>query len=160
MCTASCIRRWTLRALPLVGVACASAAVPPSEYELLNCGPQTESVAVAVADTTGDSLSVRGHILALPRGSLRHNQRFRLEDRRDGYVGVEISPDRFEFVNPAQLTLSYARCEPLPSDPSRLRIYHVDGTRVIEEIESQVDTAARTVTADIQHLSGYLIGGT
>lgn len=169
MCTISCVRRWSLRLLPLLALACATAAPapapPPREqpYWLLQCGRQSESIAEAVAETSGDMLSVRGHALRLPRGTLAAPQRFRVADRTDGYVGVDIEPHGFHFARPATLVLSYARCDTLPKPASELRIYEVDtgGTRFIRELPSHVDTVARTVRTDsLNHLSGYLIGGT
>lgn len=165
MRTVSRFGRILVRALPLLALGCThggnSRTVPDGVW-LLRCTPQRESVAIAVAQMTGDSLTVRGHTLALPPGTLPRAKRFRMDDRTDGHVGVEIRPHGFRFSAPARLTLSYAQCESLAVDARQLKIYYVDDDNdVLAELPSQVDTVAKTVTTGrIDHLSGYLIGGT
>jgi hypothetical protein len=150
-------------ALPLLALGCTGRQDTDdfSRVTLLRCTPQTQSVAEAVAETEGDSLAVRGHKLVLPPGSLSIPTKFTMTARTDGYVGVEITSRLSTFVRPAQLTLSYAHCGPLPMDSTTLKIYYVRGERVIAEIRSQPDFATKTVTTwELGHLSGYLIGGT
>lgn len=151
------------RALPLLALGCTGRQDTDglSRVTLLHCTPQTESVAEAVAETAGDSLAVRGHKLVIPPGSLSIPTKFTMAARTDGYVGVEITSRLSTFAQPARLTLSYAHCDRLSVDSTKLRIYYVRGEHVIAEIPSEPDFATKTVTTwQLGHLSGYLLGGT
>jgi hypothetical protein len=163
MRTFSGIRRVLLRAVPFVALGCTARAYPddvPQDVILLRCTPQPEAEATAVTGPAGDTLYVgRNRLVILPE-TVVGPTRFTMQERTDGYVGVEISSAASGFRRPLQLTLSYAQCDSLPLEPSRLKIYYVQGERVIAAIPSEVNVAAQTVTTvQIDHLSGYLVGG-
>lgn len=160
--------RTLFRASPmLVVVACASASPPqPPERVIgfLECGtPPTEALAVSVVEPAGDSLSVRGHVFRLNAGSVRGRQRFEVAERRSMHVGVDIQPHGYRFSAPATLTLSYARCAgglPAGFRPAIVEVRPGSTIPVGLPLPTEVNTEARTVTAHIEHLSGYLIAGT
>ncbi|HEX6910697.1 MAG TPA: hypothetical protein VF142_09880 [Longimicrobium sp.] len=168
MRTLAFIRRWSLRALPLAACACASAApAPPPGYRFLECGePPDQGVAVAVVDPDGDVLSVRGHAFRLGRGAVIERKRFKMHDRRTRNVGVDIRPHGYRFTtapgDSTTVTISYARCGDLPVDyrPAIVEVRPGTTIPVGEPLPSTVNREARTVTARIEHLSGYLIAGT
>ncbi|WP_420126074.1 hypothetical protein [Longimicrobium sp.] len=157
-------RRTLLRAVPLLVVACASGAPSPQPgaLVLMPCRPANPAAAEASVDASGDRITVRGHTFDLRPGSVRRITRFRVEDRANGYAGVDIRPHGTRFDAPARLTLSYARCKAEAAGFRNLRIVEVRTGRteiVGEPLRSGVDSINMTVTAEIPHLSGYLIGG-
>ena len=155
------LRRILLRAAPLLLVgACASPQVGPDEsYALVRCPPVTASLAEAEVGPGGDSLVVRGHKLVLRAGAVGRPIRFRVRDRHTGYAGVDIEPHGTSFGTPAELTLSYAGCTiPAGFDPIVAEVRPGTTTIVGYPDIIRKNPAARTVTARLPHLSGYLIG--
>jgi hypothetical protein len=163
-------RRTLLRATPLLLVACASHAPSPppppgSGLTLLQCRTANRAAAEASVGSEGDEIRVRGHTFHLPPGAVRQVLGFRVEDRVDGYAGVEITPHGTEFDAPARLTLSYARCGSEVARYRRLQIVEVkfDSLQrpviVDSTLQSHWNQRDSTVTVHIRHLSGYLIGG-
>lgn len=156
-------RRTLLVAVPALALACASVSpgrhVPPG-YELLRCEPATIALTEVDVDSGGGTLVVRGHRFVLQPGSVGRRTRFRVRERETGYVGVDITPRRTRFNRPAQLTLSYAQCDDLGPGfrPSIVEVEHGGIRPVGPPLPGAVDSVARTVTVEIQHLSGYLIG--
>ena len=158
-------------ALPLLALGCmqrppdgagaGAGAGAPQNVTLLRCTPQPEAVAEVVVGPAGDTVFVRRNRLVIPAEALNGPTRFTVRERTDGYVGVDITSAVSRFRPPLQLTLSYAHCDALPVDPTRLKIYYVQGVHVMEELPSEVNPAAQTVTTlQLDHLSGYLLGGT
>jgi hypothetical protein len=168
MRTLARIRRWSLRALPLAACACASAGpAPPPGYRFLECGtPPEQGVAVAVVGREPDALSVRGHTFRLGRGAVNGRQRFKMYDRRSRNVGVDIRPHGYRFTtapdDSTTVTISYARCGELPAGYRPFIVEVRPGTTIPvgQPLQGTVDYQNRTVTARIEHLSGYLIAGT
>ena len=158
-------RRAFLRASPVLVVACASAGPsppPPPGFTLLPCPSANAAAAEATVDESGDVLTVRGHSFRLHPGSVRRATRFRVADRANGHAGVDIRPHGTVFGTPAELTISYARCREAAARFTDLRIVEVrpGGTAIVgDPLPSRVDSTAMTVTAEIPHLSGYLVGG-
>jgi hypothetical protein len=156
-------RRTLLVVVPLLALACARAApgrhVPPG-FELLRCEPATIAFTEVDVDAEGGTLVVRGHRFVLHPGAVGRRTRFRVRERETGYVGVDITPRRTRFNRPAQLTLSYAQCDDLGPGfrPSVVEVEHGGIEPVGPPMLGAVDSVARTVTVEIQHLSGYLIG--
>lgn len=158
------LRRSLLVIAPLV--ACAGAGggpPPPPGVELLPCPSANAAAAEATVDETGDVLAVRGHTFRLPRGAVTRATRFRVQDRTTGHAGVDIRPHGIVFGTPAELTISYARCRAEAAAFRDLRIVEVrpGGTGMVgAPLSSRVDTVGMTVTAQVPHLSGYLLAGT
>jgi hypothetical protein len=163
MPTSSRFRRFVIVGTPLFIFACATGVPgppPPPGYELLRCRPAGAAVTQAEVDETGGTLAVRNHRFVLPPRAVGRNTRFTVRERRTGHVGVDITPRGTRFDTPARLTLSYAHCDGLPAGfhPSVVEVEH-GGTAIVgPPIYGEVDSAARTVTVDVEHLSGYLIG--
>jgi hypothetical protein len=161
-------RRTLLRASPLLVVACASHAPSPPPGQgltLLQCRTAHPAAAEASVGNDGDQIRVRGHTFHLPPGAVRQVTGFRVEDRVDGYAGVEITPHGTQFDAPARLTLSYARCGAQVAGYRRLQVVQVEVDSlqrpviVDSTLQSQWNPRDSTVTVHIRHLSGYLIGG-
>lgn len=159
------VRRAAVRALPLLVVACASAGSnppPPANVVFLECD-QMPGVAIAVAEVTdqGDELRVRRHTFDIPPGAVRGRERFEVRNREGRHVGVDIWPRGYQFADSAIVTLSWARCGSLPPGFNPVVVEVFTGTtRVKRVLETDVNTQDSTVTAEVGHLTGYLIGGT
>lgn len=160
------VRRSLLHASPLLLVACASAGPPPPPPRvvgLLECGEApSEASAASVVDSRGDALAVRGHVFRLSPGAVPGRERFEMSERRTRHVGVDITPHGFRFAGEATITLSYARCGTLPAgfNPAIVEVRPGSTVTVGMPLPSEWNAEARTVTARIEHLSGYLISGT
>lgn len=148
----------------LLAAACRnSTGSRPSEYEPLVCGRGDGSTATAEVGPAGGRVAVRGHSLSVPAQAVTSSTRFSITERDTTYVAVEVQPHGQPFARNATLTLSYARCGGQPFGYQNLRIVEVKSgtTDVIRVMPSTVDSTSRTVsTAGLNHLSGYLIGGT
>lgn len=158
-----------LRALPLLlTAACASHAAPVPDS---GRGATGKPVAVVCGRGTGQSraqpIGVRGatvavdrHSLTVPEGGVGASTTFTITEVASPAIRVELGPSGTRFGTPATLTLSFARCGGVPRGFRDLQILQVDGNdSVIAVLPSTVDPRARTVSAPLQHLSGYLVGG-
>ena len=156
------ILRTLFRATPLVLVACASGGHSRGGRILLPCPRANPAAAEASVDQAGDEIAVRGHRFRLQQGSVRGTTHFRVQDRVDGYAGVDITPHATQFEARARLTLSYARCRSEAAGFRTLQIVEVTpgGTDIIRELGGDWDRRDMTVTVELDHLSGYLISGT
>ena len=160
-------RRALLRVSPVLLVACTSYGPAPRRdgdvFRLLRCPPVRAAAAEATVDSAGDSITVRGHTFTLKPGSVTEVMGFRVTDRADGYVGVEIEPDSTEFAVPAVLTLSYARCGDAAAGFRHLKVVEVgkgDTVIVDSTLIGEWHRKDSKIKVQIKHLSGYLIGGT
>jgi hypothetical protein len=165
MRTLPSFRRVLLRTSPLLVVACASTGPippPPPGLVFLECD-QMPGDATATAEVTdqGDLIRVRGHSFYLPPGAVRGRERFEVRARRGRHVGVDILPRGYHFSERATVTLSWARCGSLPAGFHPVIVEVETGTtRVKQVLEARVNAGDSTVSAPIEHLTGYLIGGT
>lgn len=151
-------------ALPLLGVAaCWDDGTSPRDYKPVACGTGTGVSGSATIGPAGGTVTAAGYSLIVPAGALSSPVSFRIVERQDQYLGVEVEPHGTQFSKDATLTLSYARCGANPDGYKQFRVLEVSSgtTRVLRTLPTQVDSATRTVrTTRLNHLSGYLIGGT
>lgn len=125
----------------------------------------------ALIDLNGGSITLLGHTLTVPAGAVSKPTLFTLTVLPTGYVevnltatlssvlGLVLNVGEDGFDKPVPVTLSYARATNV-KDPSKLTIVHLKGLlgyRQIEAVPSRVDTAGKTVTADLEHFSRYSI---
>lgn len=119
----------------------------------------------------GGQISLLGHTLTVPPGAVSRPTIFTLTVLPTGYVevnltatltsvlGLVLNVGEQGFLKPVPVTLSYARATNV-SNPSRLTVVHAGGLlgyRSLEPVPSTVDTAKKTVTADLEHFSRYLL---
>jgi hypothetical protein len=144
----------------MLGVACKGDGTGPRDYRPLTCAAGTGATSSSAIGPAGGTVTVNGNSLTVPAGALTSTVTFRIIERQDRSVGVEVEPHGTQFSKDATLALSYARCGQ-PDGYKQLRVMEVETgtTRVIRTLPSQVDSATRTVrTTRLDHLSGYLIG--
>jgi hypothetical protein len=159
------IHRVLVRALPLLVVACAGAGPEtdvPQGLVFLECD-QMPGEARATAEVTdqGDLMTVRGNSFYLPPHAVRGRERFEVRSRAGRHVGVDIWPRGYRFGTSATITLSWARCGSLPPGFTPVVVEVETGrTKVNQVLPSTVNMEDSTVSARIEHLTGYLIGGT
>ncbi len=145
----------------LLTVACDDDGTGPPKYTPLTCAGGTGASASNTIGPAGGTVTVNGNSLIIPAGALGSQLTFRITERQDRSVGVEVEPHGTQFSKDATLALSYARCG-RPDGYKDFRVVEVETgtTRVIRTLPSQVDSATRTVrTTRLNHLSGYLVGG-
>lgn len=152
------------RGIPLVLLAACSSGnsigPKPTAYEPIVCGRGNGASAANAVGEGGGTVTVNGHALSVPAGAVNGRTTFRITEREDGHVGVEVEPHGTRFRRPAMLTLNYQRCGPDADRFSELRILEVRSgtTQVLRTLPTRVDAQKRMVTAQLDHLSGYLIG--
>lgn len=162
-------RTLALRALPLLlAAACASHGPPVPDTDFV---PGGKPVAVRCGRGNGHwdkrPIGPRGgtvaedrHSLTVPAGAVDTITDFSIMEVASSSIRVELGPDGTTFERPATLTLSFARCGGVPRGFKDLQIWQVDGNdSLIAPLNSTVHVGRRTVTAELRHLSGYLIGG-
>lgn len=146
----------------LLSIACSSGGIGPREYTLLECGSGSGASASGAIGAEGGTVTVGGHSLTLPANAVSSRVTFRIVERQDKYVGVEVEPHGTQFNRDATLALSYARCQSEAGRFSTLQIVEVKpgGTNVIKELGGDWNRGDMTVLVKLEHLSGYLISGT
>jgi hypothetical protein len=162
-------RTLVLRALPLLlTAACASHAprVPDTgrggtgRPVAVVCGRGNGGSEARPIGAGGASVAVDRHRLLVPRGGVGTTTTITMMEVASRSIRVELGPDGTRFEKPATLTLSFARCGGVPRGFRNLQILQVDGNdSVIAVLPSTVNMRARTVSAPLDHLSGYLVGG-
>jgi hypothetical protein len=162
-------RTLALRALPLLLAAACASHDPPwpdtgggaaGRPVAVVCGRGNGESQARAIGAGGGTVAVDRHSLAVPAGGVGARTTFTIMEVASPTIRVELGPDGTTFESPATLTLSFARCGGLPRGFKDLQILQVDGNdSVIAALPSTVDVRARTVSAPLQHLSGYLIGG-
>ncbi|HUG41592.1 MAG TPA: hypothetical protein VMM12_13975 [Longimicrobiales bacterium] len=126
----------------------------------------TDEVVRELVGPEGGTLTLLGHSLTIPEGAVERPTMFVMAVLTGTEIQVELiayDPDLYEdvggkgFAVPVQLALSYAEAD--IDDPESLVIVHVqsDGTKV--PLESEVDTDAQVVRADLDHFSRYALCG-
>lgn len=145
----------------MLGAACRGDGTGTREYTLLECGSGSGTAASVAIGSEGGTVTAGGNALIVPPGAVSGRVTFRITERADRYVGVEVEPHGTQFAQNATLVLSYGgRCGN-PAGSRNLQILEVASgtTRIIRALPVTVDSVTRTVrTTRLNHLSGYLIG--
>lgn len=133
-----------------------------SGVRFLDCPGSTAALARAKVGSAGGKLKADGHQISIPAGAVPAEQEFTIEVRATSHLQVDFRADGHEeyaFQEPVTLTLSYESCG-IGSVADPLRVYHVDPTtsEILEDLGGTHDPAARTVSAQTDHLSDYAVG--
>lgn len=116
--------------------------------------------------SNGGLLSLLGHSIAVPAGAVDGPALFSIEVENEGIVEVDLSATRISllgglidigaqgFDRPVTLTLSYARATNV-EDPDDLVILRRLPGGGFEELPTTVNKWNKTVSAKLEHFSGY-----
>lgn len=142
-----------------------------SDVRLLK-GNNTEAKATKVIGIKGGSIIGDLGSIVVPARAVTEPTTFYVHIKQDGYLSIELTATRKDaagntidvggngFPVPVKATLSYKNAVD-NFDPYKLKVYYmVDGTYDgrMEEVPTTVDTGKKTVSAQLQHFSGYIIG--
>ena len=112
----------------------------------------------------GGSITLLGHTLTVPLGAVTKPTLFVMIVGSDGIVSVDLFAFSIDllgrridiggrgFNKPVDLSLYYGRSQ--VSDPSKLFIAHIEGSR-ITPLPSTVNTTKKTVSTKLEHFSKY-----
>lgn len=122
---------------------------------------QTRSTSDLIG-TLGGTVSLDGHSVVIPAGALTMPTLITLTVPASNLMEIEIHANDFEsflFEMPVQITLSYERCTRSNLDHATLTAWYIDTEtgELLENMGGVDDKAARTVTFESGHLSGWVI---
>lgn len=127
-----------------------------TSVDLLRCEPRPYEAEAAIIGPDGGTLQVGEHRLVIPRGALAQEELIVAEAPTNSLVELEFSPEGLVFDRPAELTLSYRRCE-VPPGLDLLLAYIGLGNRVLELPPSWNEMVNREVRGEIGHFSRYAV---
>jgi hypothetical protein len=126
------------------------------DSELLRCEPQAYDADVAIIGPNGGTLRAGPHELVIPKGALDHEVLITAEAPTTSLVNVQFGPEGLQFLEPAQLTLSYKGCV-RPTSAEFLIAYLGQGNRILELLNSTDQKVDDKVEAGIDHFSRYAV---
>ncbi len=144
---------------PVTSAPAAAAPLKPGrllglDVSLVSCTPMAAASASALIGPAGGTITVGPHTLVIPAGALASSVTITASAPSDTVNVVNFGPQGLTFAVPAQLTLSYANCGLL----SGLQIAYTDDNLDILQLLPSVDNVlGQTVSAGIQHFSGYAV---
>lgn len=118
----------------------------------------------AVIDERGGELRLGNQSLLVPAGAVDAPTIFNMK-KNGGAMSVSLTATRFTpddvgsagFAVPVTLSFRYGNEASLPGDPSDLRIVWIRPDGTFEPQPTTVDTQARIVSAELNHLSDYVL---
>lgn len=128
----------------------------PKLFDLLRCEPRPYEGEVAIIGPDGGTLHIGEHELVIPEGALTREELIVAEAPTSSLVGVEFSPEGLMFERPAELTLSYERCD-IPVDAGLRLAYLGSGNRILELPLSHDHRDFSEVIGEINHFSRYAV---
>jgi hypothetical protein len=155
-------------------VGCAQDATGPSDIDalkgpspistvaqqgLLRCTPRRYAVARALIGPRGGEIKIGHNEFKVPRNSLTIPTLITMELPSDTVNSVRFSPEGLIFNPRAQpeLKLDFANCAKLPHGFKPKVAYTTESLRIIETLQSSVDSTSGSVGADLKHFSRYAI---
>ena len=106
----------------------------------------------------GGTIRVAGHTLTVPSGALSEYTRITAYAPEGRYAEVRFSPHGLKFEKPVTLTISYEDCGRVGTSGRVPAIVYTDDARnILEVLASKQDWWRKTVTAQTDHFSGYLL---
>lgn len=154
------IRRF-LAALAAISLSGCIDITFPTGPKLLVCPTSTTLTGVFLADPIlGGSLSLGGTTVSIPAGAVSLPQLFVVTIPASKYMEVDVTAQgltSFLFNQPATITIDYSRCSLSATENKQLKVYHIDTLTkaLLENMNATDDKAARKITFQTGHLSGY-----
>jgi hypothetical protein len=113
----------------------------------------------AVIGREGGCLRLGPHSLTIPAGAVDREVTFTISLASTMGVAVDCGPSPFRFNVPVELTLSYAGTQYESSDRQvNLQIFYMANTQACTAMPSHVDVNGKSVSAQLDHFSRYIIG--
>lgn len=153
-----------------LGLLSSTQGYTPVEDPLVPGLTQSLSTGTLIGVEGGD-ISVLGHSLVVPAGAVSQPTLFSITVLPTGYVEVDLSATVTTsqgevvdvgskgFAKPVPVTLTYSRATNV-SEPRKLTILRINslvGYHEYEVMPSRVDSAAQTVTTELDHFSRYIV---
>lgn len=136
-------------------VSPADSVGPPATVSLLMCQPQAYAVTTAVIGPQGGTISVGNHRLTIYENALSADVTITAEQIEGTVSSVRFSPEGLQLAVPAELTLSYQHCAPVPGSK---RVADTDDSLKILGSPVSVDISGSSeVTGEIDQLSRYAV---
>jgi hypothetical protein len=141
--------------------------VPGREVPILNNagGLSTDGITMtaipvsAIIGRAGGCLHLGLHTLTVPAGAVDRDITFTICSASITGVAVDCGPSPFYFNLPVELTLSYVGTQYEDSDSQgSLQIFYMANARTCLPMPSHVDENGKSVTAQLDHFSRYIIG--
>lgn len=128
----------------------------------LHCPVSTTRSASRTVGLLGGTIAVDGHRITIPPAAVLIPTTFTVTVPASAYIEVEIhaeGQERFDFLLPATVTMSYERCGELGADPDDLEVWYINGLTglLLELMGGTADPEARKITFQTGHLSGFII---
>ena len=133
----------------------------PTSPKLLVCPTTTPLSGVFLADPIlGGSLTLGGTTVSIPAGAVSTPQLFVLTIPASKYMEIDVTAQgltSFLFNQPATITIDYSRCSVSATENKQLKVYHIHTLTkaLLENMNATDDKAARKITFETGHLSGY-----
>lgn len=135
--------------------------VQSARVQLLECPVETTRSTSGLIGATGGTIALDGHSITLLPGAVLRPSRFTLTVPASRHVEVDIdvaARDDFRFLVPAEITLSYQRCDE-DVEADELTVWHIDDMsgELLEPMGGDPDPENRSITFTSNHLSGFII---
>jgi len=133
-----------------------------SEPSLLVCPTNQTQSATAVIGALGGTVAVGGSSITLPPAAVLEPTTITLTVPASNYMEVDITAndaEHFDFLVPATVTISYARCSRSNINLKPLSVWYIDSLlkSLLQNMGGIDNKLLRTVTFTTDHLSGYSI---
>ena len=103
----------------------------------------------------GGIIAIGPHSLAIPPYALSGNTTITATAPAGRHLRIDFEPEGLRFARPTALTMSYRACENPPVLP---RVVYVDDQlRLLEILPTLNSLFTRSVTAKVNHFSGYML---
>ena len=129
---------------------------------LIECPTNVTSSATAVIGAFGGSVTVGGSSITLPPAAVLEPTTITVTVPASKYVEIDVTAngaEHFDFLVPATITISYARCTRSDINQKTLTAWYIDSVlkTLLQPMGGFDNKVTRTVTFTTEHLSGYSI---
>jgi len=105
----------------------------------------------------GGKVELNGNSVEIPKGALGRSRFISIAVNRN-FVICDFGPDGTVFKKPVKITISYKGADLRGIDEDEISIYWWNPERSYwEKVESKVDKAKKTVSAEVWHFSRYAL---
>lgn len=122
--------------------------------KVATCKLQKEEWKTERIGTNGGKVDVGGISLVVPRGALSSTVAITAHKLPTTSASVQFSPEGLQFAKPAELTMSYSKCE---TPFVGVTVVYVQADTVSEVMPSRDQPILKFVVARISHFSSYAV---